>query len=412
MYEMYQQKSDISDRKLGFKDIFFLSSFVAIYFGINEVAILFSLYILLLYLRELRLPSMVLYLLLPILLSGTLIGFFSVINESVTPDNLGDIFLRIRFFWIRIIYALSVGIYLYRLNYLKILHIVYILALANIFAGLVQILGNFLKNEFSRLNMLSSEPSAAAMFYAFSVPLLLIYAQYFPKAKKYVWFFSFFGLLLVSKAQILILIFWTLLYLLKTKKKVLIFPLAFVLFIFIYPFVFEVKQISAMLKLANVLISDGIYGLNPSNQIWTSFTIRISSWIAAAEIFLTNPFGVGFGHFHLLYINFMETNELGKHITGAEIENILRGGNMYATPKSAFMELVVSAGLFFIIPFIKFSKIIIYNKANLLLKISYWSVIIAALMVELAPFLTFLVFLIILNMKTPTEDIKSIKNFK
>lgn len=400
MYEgIHQEESYVGDKKLGVKDVFFLLSFVAIYFGINEVAILFAVYIFLSHSRKLILPPKVLYLLLPVLLSGSLISFFSVINESIAAENLEDIFFRIRFFFIRIIYAFAVGIYLYRQNFLKILHIVYVLAIANIIAGLVQLFGNFLNNEFLRLNMLSSEPSAAAMFYAFSGPLLLLYTQYFPNVKKYVWFFLLFGLLLLSKAQILIFILWIILYLFKAKRKVLIFPLAVILLIIIYPYFFEVKQINSMYRLVNVLISEGVYGLNPSNQIWTSFTVRISSWIAAAEIFITNPFGVGFGHFHQLYIEFMRTNELGRHVTGIEIENILTGGNMYATPKSAFMELVVSAGLFFIIPFIFISRRVMKYKSDFLIKLSFWSVVLTALMVELSPFLTFLVFILVLQLK-------------
>jgi len=390
------------DKNFNLEDFLFLLSFVAISFGFNEIAILFSVYIFF-KTRLSRLQSKkIIYFLLPILISGTFLSLYNL--DNLESNDFENILFRIRFYWIRIIYAITVASYLYNKSYIKILHIIYVLAMANLIIGILELILNSLNGEFSRLNMLALEPSSSSMFYLFSIPLLFIYGQYFPKKKKYIYFFFFLGLLILSKAQILVLIFWATIYLIYLKKSFLKLIVIIFVFVFGYSYIIQLTQISVMINLFNVLSMDGLQALNPQNQVWTSFTLRISSWLSAANIFITNPFGVGFGQFHLLYIEYMKTSDIVGAITGPGIDNILSGDGMYATPKSAFMELLVSSGLFFVIPFVKLSKKIFNKKNNSFIKISFSSLVLSALMVEIAPFLTFLIFIMILQHKSPTEN--------
>ena len=354
MFKAFQLTIYKRDKNFNLEDFLFLLSFVAISFGFNEIAILFSVYIFF-KTRLSRLQSKkIIYFLLPILISGTFLSLYNL--DNLESNDFENILFRIRFYWIRIIYAITVASYLYNKSYIKILHIIYVLAMANLIIGILELILNSLNGEFSRLNMLALEPSSSSMFYLFSIPLLFIYGQYFPKKKKYIYFFFFLGLLILSKAQILVLIFWATIYLIYLKKSFLKLIVIIFVFVFGYSYIIQLSQISVMINLFNVLSTDGLVGLNPQNQIWTSFTLRISSWLSAANIFMTNPFGIGFGQFHLMYIEYMKTSDIGRYVTGIEIDNILSGGGMYATPKSAFMELLVSSGLFFVIPFVKLSK--------------------------------------------------------
>lgn len=402
MFKAFPLKIYKRDESFNFEDFLFLISFVAISFGFNEIAIFFSVYIFF-NIRSSRLQSKkIIYFLLPILISGT---FLSLINyENINSNDFENILFRIRFYWIRIIYAITVASYLYNKSYIKILHIIFIMAMANSITGIFELIINSLNGEFSRLNMLAVEPSSSSMFYLFSIPLLFIYGQYFPKKKKYIYFYFFLGLLILSKAQILVLIVWIFFYFFNSNKKFLSLIFFTTLLILVYSFIIQLKQISVMINLFNVLSMDGLQALNPQNQVWTSFTLRISSWLSAANIFITNPFGVGFGQFHLLYIEYMKTSDIVGAISGPGIDNILSGDGMYATPKSAFMELLVSSGLFFVIPFVKLSKKIFNKKNNSFIKISFSSLVLSALMVEIAPFLTFLIFIMILQHKSPTEN--------
>lgn len=402
MFKAFPLKIYERDESFNFEDFLFLISFVAISFGFNEIAIFFSVYIFF-NIRSSRLQSKkIIYFLLPILISGT---FLSLINyENINSNDFENILFRIRFYWIRIIYAITVASYLYNKSYIKILHIIFIMAMANSITGIFELIINSLNGEFSRLNMLAVEPSSSSMFYLFSIPLLFIYGQYFPKKKIYIYFYFFLGLLILSKAQILVLIVWIFLYFFNSNKKFLFLIFFTTLLILVFSFIIQLKQISVMINLFNVLSMDGLQALNPQNQVWTSFTLRISSWLSAANIFITNPFGVGFGQFHLLYIEYMKTSDIVGAISGPGIDNILSGDGMYATPKSAFMELLVSSGLFFVIPFVKLSKKIFNKKNNSFIKISFSSLVLSALMVEIAPFLTFLIFIMILQHKSPTEN--------
>ena len=403
MIKTFQLTINKSDKKIDFLDFFFLLSIIAISYGINEIPILFSIYILL-NRRTLKLKSKITYFLLSVLLSGTFLSVFTYFNfDTITSIDSQNIFLRIRFYWIRIIYAISVSSYLYNKSYIKIIHIIYVLAIANLITGILQLIIGFINDEFSRISMLSLEPSSSSMFYVFSAPLLIIYEQYAPKKKKYIYSFLFLGLFIISKAQIIILTFWIFLYFFRVRN--ILFFLLIPLLMIIYPFLLELKQISVMINLYNVYNIEGLAGFNPSNEVWTSFTLRISSWISALSIIITNPFGVGFGQFHLLYKEFMNNSEIGEFITGPIIMNILNGEGMYATPKSSLMELIVSSGLFFILPFVKFSRKIFNKKNNFFIKISCFSLILSSLMVEIAPFLTYLVFIIILNEKSAIKNI-------
>jgi len=389
-------------KHLFFSEIFFIISIIAINLGINEVGILFSIYILFLKTSEFKIPKNIFIFLSSILISGIVLSFIYTNYLNISSHYHQAILLRVRFYVIHILYAFSVTLYLYKVDKIRILHLIYLLAIINLMVGFIQLIYQLFFSTFERLSMLTSEPSSIAMFYVFAVPLLLLYQKYNKNAKKGVWSFIILGILIVSKAQILIFLFWIIVFLLKMKmkmkRKLVIIPIIIIFGLFIAQFFLQIHQVNALYRFLSISFNEGLSGLNEQNQIYTSFTFRLSGALTALSLFWEYLSGIGFGTFHPLYIDYMNSSGLGQLLSGSEIIGVLFEDG-YATPKSAFLELLVSCGLFFLIPFFFIAKQFLKEKIPFLIKISFFSLVIISFMVELAPFLTYLIILLVLEVK-------------
>ena len=387
-------------KKILFSEMFFIISLISFNLGINEASILFTIFVFFSQRNNLKIPKNIFIFLGILMISGTLLSFFYSSYLNISSDFHQSIFIRNRFFVIQILYSLSVAIFLIKIDKIRILYLLYIFAMINLIVGIIQLNYQIFFSTFSRLSMLTSEPSSIAMFYAFAVPLLLLYLNYNKSAKKRVWSFIIIGILIVSKAQILVFLFWLIIFLFrKTMKKkiILIFILSLIVF-FCAKYFLQISQVNSLIRFLSISFTEGFTGLNEQNQIYTSFTFRLSGAMASLSLFLEYLTGIGFGTFYPLYIDYMNSSELGQLLSGSEIIEVLFYDG-YATPKSIFLELLVSCGIFFLIPIIFITKSFLKQNLPYLLKVSLLSLLLVSLMVELAPFLTYFSILLILKHK-------------
>ncbi|GAA4280198.1 hypothetical protein [Gaetbulibacter aestuarii] len=331
------------------------------------------------------------------LIPGALIGLWVVLFGKY--DSIYDlgILYRIRFFCIRIFFAFAVFIYLSRLDYTQVLKFVYYIAFLLAILGLFQVISN----PFDRITMLSSEPSAAGMYYVFLAPLLLIYYDFNKRARPIILLYLIIGIFIRSKAQILVIPFYLFYFVFKSNNKKLKRTVLFLIIItlLLTPMILKIKELQDISSFLDVLFNQGIKGLTEKNKIWSTFTLRFSSILTAIQMFIENPFGSGFGTFHPEYITKMTSSEnIQSFMTGIEISKTLNN-ELYATPKSIFFEYLVSSGLFFLLPLFyvlfKFHKT---EKSNLI-KSSLYGLVLVSMMVELAPFMVFIIVLLVLHKK-------------
>jgi len=223
------------------------------------------------------------------------------------------------------------------------------------------------------------------------------------KAKKIVWSFLIIGLFVQSKVQFVVIMFWVAYFIYRNKSKLISIPSISLLILLLYPFLLEIKQVGALSNFISVFYEYGLAGLNEQNSIWTSFTFRLSSVLSSLSLSYENIFGIGFGAFHSLYIDIMRTSQLGSLLSGQEITGIIYE-DRYATPKSSILELVVSCGLFFLTPMFIIIKKYFADSLPVLINVSIISLLIAGFLAEIAPFLTYLVFLLILQIKISKNE--------
>ena len=351
--------------------------------------------------NKIKYPRKLFIMFLLILSSGTFFALYAIFFKEYEAEYTNGILLRVRFFWIRIFFAFGILSYLYTLNYKQILKFVYYVSIPLTIAGLFQ----FLSAPSVRVSMLASEPSAAGMYYVFLLPLLIKY--YKLNKASWIWIILFIcvGLFIKSKAQILALPFFILYLVFKSNNKRLrvITTYIIVLSLIISPFLMRVKEIGQLTYFFEVFREYGIAGLKEKNGVWSSFTLRFSSFLTAMQLFYENLLGFGFGVFHPEYIMRMGSSDyIQSQINGIEISGTLRG-ELYATPKSIFFDYLVSSGLFFLLPLIKIVWMFINKESSTLIKVSLYGLLIVSLMVELSPFLTFLVIITTLFYKKRTE---------
>lgn len=353
-----------------------------------------------------KIPKKVFWLFILLLLSGTLISLVKIGQETYGEFYNQTVFFRIRFFWIRILFALSICMYLMQLEYRKVLQFVFFIALPQLVFGVIELL---ILRE-GRIAMLTSEPSAAAMYYIFLSPLLLEYIRYNPKVKLIVVAYLVVGLFIQSKAQILVIPILLTYLIFKSNNLWVkrIFIVAVLLGILLAPLLLSIDQIDRIVYFLEILRAQGIEGLTEQNKIWSTFTLRFSASITAFQVFIENIFGAGFGGYHPLFIEKMTSGTIQSQLTGVEIRATLNN-ELYATPKSIFMEYLTSCGLFFLIPIILLVRKYILSTASYFIKASFYMTNIIALMVELSPFLTFLAVSFVLFSKFKLEEEKAFK---
>ncbi|MEO2050425.1 MAG: O-antigen ligase family protein [Allomuricauda sp.] len=322
-----------------------------------------------------------------VLLSGTIFTLINLLTFKYDSIYTTSILYRTRFFWIRLFFAIGISVYVFALSYKEILRFVYYLSIPNTIAGLIQLF--VLQTD--RVSLLTPEASMASMYYIFTFPLLLEYYRLHRKSKFWIALFVLVGFFIFSKAQIIVLPLMLLYFVFKSKNSRLKKVVGAIIFIGIIasPLILQIDQFQKINHFLTVLNEKGISGLTEKNQIWTSFTLRFSSFLTAVEVFLHNPFGSGFGSFHPEYIASMTSNSVQAQIKGTEISMVL-DNDLYATPKSIFFEYLVSCGLFFLGPILLIVRKCHTTNASVLVKASIYGTVLISLMIESAPFLVFL----------------------
>ncbi len=371
--------------------------------GFTYFTLLVGLFIVATSYPALKIPKTAFYFFLIVLLSGTLIALIMITLGTFPEDEVKDVLLRSRFFWIRVLFALAVCVLLMRVSAHQILRFAYFIMLIQLGAGLYEL---FFTNTL-RISMLTAEPSAAAMYYVFLAPLMIGYYGIEKKARIWIICYLVLGLFIQSKAQILVipLIILFLVFRSQSKKLKIATGIALILVLICIPLFLGIKEVDRLVYFIDILKEKGIQGLTEQNRIWSTFTLRFSSVLTALQLIIENPMGIGFGGFHYFYIEKMTSSTIQGALTGVEIRGILNG-ELYATPKSIFLEYAVSCGLFFIIPIILIIKNFISNAIPATIQASFFALILISLLVELSPFMTFLGMLMILFHKLKRENIE------
>jgi hypothetical protein len=321
-----------------------------------------------------------------------LIGFFNAFIY-LTLNNISlvettNLLLRNVLYFIEIFFAIAVYMYLSRKSLKEILSILKYALLLNVIVGVFQLL-IFHK---LRLNFLFSEPSSAGFFYCFMI-FIIIYKM---EKSKVANTFKYLGLMIMSKAQFLVLgIIWF--YRRTFKTKIIFILLGILIIAFLIPYLRAFTVFNQIFIVITSLGEYGIKGLSLDFGIYDSFVVRLSGIIVAFHTLLEYPFGIGWGSFNSHFVNYVHANDLQYYLHGREIEGII-SGEFYATPKSHLMELFVSTGIFGVAFIISLFRI--FHKSNdKYIFYAFISTILASLVIELAPFYLYLIILIVLLKK-------------
>lgn len=315
---------------------------------------------------------------------------YSVFNDPAY-DDMSNILLNIRKYFIEIIFSIALYDFLkYKdLNYT--LNIIYISIIINIFVGTYQVVTLFPE----RIDMLFSEPSAAGYYYLFV--FFILYEKF--KQEQISFFISRYfmvlGLAIGSKAQIALLgLVAVLRY--ATPLKILSFLTVFGTLIYIFQDqLMQIDAIAYNVKVLKIYLDEGLAGLRTDNGVWGTYVTRISAIQGAIICFFEYPFGIGFGGYNSWYV----THMAGMGFASAETDGIF-AGIAYATPKSNLLSFFVNTGIFGIaLYFYWFKQFIAAGKENLYLFQSFILLTFASLFIELNPMFVYLMFLFILKEK-------------
>ncbi|GGD49827.1 hypothetical protein [Muriicola marianensis] len=348
-----------------------------------------------------RLPKNTFIFYLIIALAGASIAGVMIGIDAFPDAETKNVLLRIRYFLIRILFAMSVCIFLMRFSLEKILYLAYLIMLIHLIAGLYQLV--FL--DAKRIYMLTSEPSAAAMYYVFLAPLMIGYYNINKGARFWIILFLITGLLTQSKALFLVVPVLIFYFVIRSENKKIktAFWIIVIAGVLAAPFIIGLHEVERLIYFIEILKEQGIEGLTEQNRIWSTFTLRFSSVLTALQLMIEFPWGIGFGGFHSMYIDKMLSDSIQSTLTGVEIRGILNG-ELYATPKSIFLEYAVSCGIFFWVPILMVSRKALSGNVPVTIKASFIGLILISLIVELSPFLTFLGFIMILLHKLSNEN--------
>jgi hypothetical protein len=350
--------------------------------------------------RKLYFPKSFFLWIAVIFLFGFMMSLYNIATDYSVSQFDFSVLLRSRYYLIQIIFTFSIAIALYKKSINQILKILFYSAMINLLVGLIQIL----TSEFGRINMLTPEPSSAAFNYLFTAPLLLEYIKTNQSKKIMVYIYIAVGVFMQSKVLIVVIPLWILYYYYLEygikKKYVIRMLVASLLIVLTFP---RILPVDKMLHFITIYARDGVYGLNESNMIWTSFTMRFSGAMVALMIFVNAPLGVGFGSFHPLYIEMMSSSSILSYIQGSEISGIFEN-TLYATPKSSFLELTVSVGIVFLVFIIWVLKDIIRKGIPHNYRISAVNMLFASFISELTPLLVTITIIYLLASKQLYND--------
>ncbi len=335
-------------------------------------------------------------------LIGTLNSFYQLYLGDYEVINLVNYLLRIRFYFIEILFGVSVYLFFKQRPLEYLLEVLLIALLLNTLVGGVQ----FLLNPTERIQMLFSEPSAAGFFYCFVI--FIAFAKMKQTRDSFIIsrLYSIIGVLIFSKGQFLAL---GLVQIFKASRKIKIILIAAILVSLIF-FLDYIRLLGGKFnQIINVyanLVKYGINGLNEKYEVWSSYVTRISAIYLAFTSLFEHPLGLGFGGFNSYYVDWIKYS--GVDIVSIETDEI-KEGLKYATPRSHILELFSSCGLLAVFLYLKiFIKFFKARKKKTYLYVSFLSLTIVASILELNPFYCYLAILFVLYDKefnTPNKII-------
>ncbi|MDH5601550.1 MAG: hypothetical protein OEY78_09630, partial [Gammaproteobacteria bacterium] len=311
----------------------------------------------------------------------------SLISLNIELDN--SIFLRNRYWFFQIILAISSFKFIaYLVKNENTVYLSKIFFFSLMFLILVASVQLFLLGPF-KLKLLSSEPSQAGgvflfWFLGYFYLMNLCYNK-FPN--KFVVLISIIVFVLMgSKAiflTVLLLLILLFIFFLSIKQRV--FVGLFISFISLSLLnIINIEYIDKMVLLADVLILNGLDGLDFSYGIYDSFIVRVGSVITAIGIFIEQPLGIGFGVYNSLFSDYIAIFVSTK--SSPEL-NMIISGQSYATPKSYLLEFILSTGI--VGTFILLIDVVKRDtKKNRLFNIVMLCLISQSFIVELTPFLS------------------------
>lgn len=315
---------------------------------------------------------------------------YIVFNDSAY-DDMSNILLNIRKYFIEIIFSIALYDFLKYKDLKYTLSIIYISIIINILVGTYEVATLFPE----RIDMLFTEPSAAGYYYLFV--FFILYEKFKQEQIPFYVsrYFMVLGLAIGSKAQIALL---GLVAVLRYATPLKILSLITVVGTLIYLFRNQLMDIDAIaynMKVLNIYLEEGLSGLRTDNGVWGTYVTRISAIQGAIICFLHHPFGIGFGGYNSWYV----TNMAGMGFSSSETDGIF-AGIAYATPKSNLLSFFVNTGVFGVaLYFYWFKQFILAGKQNLYLFQSFILLTFASLFIELNPMFVYIMFLFILKEK-------------
>lgn len=335
---------------------------------------------------------------------GFIVSLFFIHRGSLDENQVNEILLRDRYFFIEIISGIAIYLYIKSKELKDIKQIILISIIINLFMIAYQI-GT--RENAREISGLFSEPSSAAMFYIFLLPLLFFF---FAKKFSLEWFltraFIISAYFIRSKALYIVLILYGAYNVFKSKNLMLRISLVFTLLFFL---VLQKDVIMIIWEQVGFLFADKtIYNLQDivtSTVITDSFMARTSSLVFSINQIISNPLGYGFGLFDPLFKNMLSQGGYLNLIVMGEMHETA-AGFVYATPKAYMTEIIFSTGIIGSYVYLSIAKEfhrLRYNSA--LIFHSFILLTIISMFVQLAPFFIYLGFLIALIKNNKIREI-------
>lgn len=324
-------------------------------------------------------------------------------NELDT-GQITHVTFRFRKFFIEFFIAFSVILQLQGVTILRLAKILKVIVILNFSIAVIQ----FTYSGGERASMLFMEPSSAAYFILISfIPCYYLYRQgLLSKLTMCALILS--SLLIFSKAFIVIVILTYVIYFFFTKgmkNKILIFFIFNILNLIVIfnwnTFIELSDQFKGFSLMLSALYNYGINGLSIEYGVYSTYVTRFSSLLASVYLFITNPFGVGYGSFGYLYEQTLNSLGIISLISGVEVDGFF-SGNLVPSPKSNLLEIFIATG-WLIIPIFLFIYLKYFKNNIIFSKIMFIMFVLSSFLIELNNFYLYLFFIIYCSHQMKTD---------
>ena len=266
-------------------------------------------------------------------------------------------------------------IYLRSKSYKELRFMFYFGFLLNVLFGFFQFAWNMEEGE--RLRLSFSEPSAAGYYMSVVLSVLL-----FIEGKKGTAILSAIMTLTLVRSKAFFMVFGALLSNMARSSMTKVSLLILVSLALVWS-VSTLEIFEVIKNFYLVVIREGLI-LNTKMGLEETFVTRLSGIFIGSVCLVDNLLGVGIGNFHYFFLeNYKEYGIYGKEISGVNT------GEYYATPNSNLLEFFVINGVFSIIPL----RLFFLHFRIFKFPIVFWVLIILSFILELNPWLYYLVFL-------------------